>query len=119
MVRHGKEGLLAQAQPLRFHGGGHHLKGLARAHFMGQEYVVPVKDMGDGVKLVFPQLDFRVDTAENDVLPVILAGAGGIIKVVVFADQGLPPVRVFPYPVPEGVFDGLLFLLGQGGGVLV
>ena len=36
---------------------------------MGQEYVVPVKDMGDGVKLVFPQLDFRVDTAENDVLP--------------------------------------------------
>ena len=54
VVRHDKEGLLAQAQPLSLHRGGHHLKGLARAHLMGQQGVAAVEDMGDGVSAGVP-----------------------------------------------------------------
>ena len=82
---------------------------------MGQEHVVTVEDMSDGIELMLPKLDFGVDAAEGDVPPVVLAGPGGVVEVVVLADKGLPPVGVFPNPVPESVLDGLLLLLGQSG----
>ncbi|CUP84861.1 Uncharacterised protein [Enterocloster clostridioformis] len=46
---------------------------------------------------------------------VILAGTGAIHFFVVLAHQGLPPFRVSPNPVFEGIPNGLLFLCGQGG----
>ena len=71
--------------------------------------------MGDSTFLMFPQGDFRVHTGENDMASVILAGAGAIHFFVVLAHQGLPPFRVSPNPVLEGIPNGLLFLCGQGG----
>ena len=86
VVRHDKEGLLAQSQPLRLHSRGRHLEGLARAHFVGKEGVPAVKHMGDGAPLVFPQGDVRVHAAQDDVAPVILTGAGGVEQLVVGPD---------------------------------
>ena len=86
VVRHNKEGLLAQPQPLRLHSGGRHLKGLARAHFVRQQGVPAVKHMGDGPPLVFPQGDVRVHAAQDDVAAVILTGAGAIKQLVVGPD---------------------------------
>ena len=71
--------------------------------------------MGDSTFLMFPQGDFRVHTGENDMASVILAGAGAVHFLVVLAYQGLPPFRVSPNPVLEGIPNGLLFLCGQGG----
>ena len=82
---------------------------------MGQEGVAAVEDVGHGVDLMGLELDLRVHTGENDVAPIVFAGPGAVHFLVVLLDKGLPPPGVTPYPVPESVFQRLLFLLGQGG----
>ena len=119
MVGDGKEGLAAQAKPLALHGGGHHLKGLARAHLMGQKGVFPIENVGNRVALVLPQGDLRVHAGKYDVLPIVLAGPNGVESVIVGAYQLLAALGVLPNPVLESVFEGLLLLLGQGGLLLV
>ena len=86
---------------------------------MGQQRVSAVQDMGDGVPLVGPQTNFRVHAGKSDMLAAVLPGPGGVEQNVVTLCQLPPPVRVPPDPVPEGVLDGLLLLLGQRGFVLV
>ena len=115
VVGNDKEGFVAQPQPLGFHGSGYHLEGLARAYLMGKEGVAAVEHMGDRVELVLPQPDLRVHARKGDVAAVVFAGSGGIEQLVIPCDQGVPPVGVAPYPVPESVPDGLLLLLGEGG----
>ena len=115
MVRHHKEGFLAQPKPLGLHRGRHHLKGFARAHLMGQQRVAAVQDMGDGVLLVLPQGDGRVHAAEGDVAAIIFAGTGRVHFLVVLAHQSLAALRVAPNPVLKCLPDGLLLLCGQGG----
>ena len=119
VVRYGKEGFLTEAQALAFHRGGDHLKGLARAHLMRQQRIPAVEDMSDGVKLMLPQSDFRVDAAERDVPSVVLAGTGGIELLVIPLDKLMPPLRVLPHPIPKGILDGLLLLLGERRFLLV
>ena len=115
VVRHGKEGFLAQAEALALHGGGDHLKGLARAHLMGKERIAAVEVVGDGVSLMLPQRDLRIHARKDQVPAVIFPGTGGIEALVVELHQLPPPVRVLPYPVPERILYGLLLLLGEGG----
>ena len=115
VVGNDKQGLVAQPQPFGFHGSGYHLEGLARAHLVGKEGVAAVEHMGDRVELVLPQPDLRVHARKGDVAAVVFAGSGGIEQLIVPCDQGVPPVGVTPYPVPESVPDGLLLLLGEGG----
>ena len=110
MVGHHEDGLLAQAQALGLHGGGDHLEGLARAHLMGQECVAAVQHPGDGVELMGPELNGRVDAAEGDVAPIIFPGPDAVHLLIVLLYQGLPPLRVPPEPVPECVPNSLLFL---------
>ena len=119
MIGDGKQRLAAQPQPLALHGGGHHFKGLARAYLMGQEGIAAVEDVGHSVELVFPQLDLRVHAAKHDMPAVVLPGAGGVEQVIVLAHQDMAALGVPPEPVPEGVLDGLLLLLGQGGLLLI
>ena len=115
VVRHRKEGFLAQAEALSLHGGGDHLKGLARAHLMGKERVAAVEVVGDGAPLMLPQRDLRIHARKDQVPAVIFPGTGGIEALVVELHQLAPPVRVLPYPVPERILDCLLLLLGKGG----
>ena len=83
MVRYGKEGFLAQAEALALHGCGNHLKGLARAHLMGKEGVAAVEDMGNGIDLMRPQRDLRIDSHEIQVAAVILTGANAVELLVI------------------------------------
>ena len=115
MVRHDKNGFLAQSQPLRFHRRGYHFKGFSRANFVCQQRIPAVQHMGDGVFLMLPEGDFRVHTGENDVAAVILAGTSAVHFLVVLPYQRFAPLRVFPNPVLERIPDKLLFLRGKGG----
>ena len=115
MVRHNKEGFLAQSQTLTLHSGSHHFKGFARAYFVRQKRIAAVHHMGDGIQLMFPQGNGRVHAAKNNVAAVILTGAGGVHFLVVLAHQSLTAFRVFPNPIFESVPDGLLLLGCQGG----
>ena len=115
MVGDYKKRFLAQAQPLALHGGGGHLKGLARAHTMGQQGIPAVEHPGHCIALVGFQPDFRVHPHKGDVLSVIGAGPDRVKNAVVGRTQFGPPVRVFENPFPERLADGLLLLLGDGG----
>ena len=115
VVGNRKQTLAAQPQPLALHSGGDHFKGLACPYFVGKEGVAAIKNVSNSIELMLTEPDFRVHAGEDDVLPVILAGAGGIEKVVVLSYQRLAAVRVFPHPLLKSVLDGLLFLLGEGG----
>ena len=115
VVRHNKEGFLAQPQTLTLHGGSHHFKGFASAYLVRQQRIAAVQHMSDSVFLVFPQGDGRVHAAESNVSAVVFTGTGGVHFLIVLADQSLAAVRVFPNPVFESVPDRLLLLGGQGG----
>ena len=119
MIGHGEQRFLAKSQSLAFHDGGHHFKRLPSPHFVGQQRISAVQNMGDGVPLVRPQTNFRVHAGKSDMLAAVLPGPGGVEQNVVTLRQLPPPARVPPDPVPEGVLDGLLLLLGQRGFVLV
>ena len=115
MVRHDKNGFLAQSQPLGFHRRGYHFKGFSRANFVCQQRIPAVQHMGDGVFLMLSEGDFRVHTGENDVAAVILAGTSAVHFLVVLPYQRFAPLRVFPNPVLERIPDKLLLLRGKGG----
>ena len=115
MIRHHENGLAAQPQALALHGCGHHLKGLARAHFVSQQGIPAVQHMGDSVFLMLPQSDFRVHAGEHDMAAVILPGTGAVHFLVVLPNQRFAALRVFPNPVFESVLDKLLLLCRQGG----
>ena len=115
MVRHDKNGFLAQSQPLRFHRRGYHFKGFSRANFVCQQRIPAVQHMGDGVFLMLPEDNFRVHPGENDVAAVILAGTSAVHFLVVLPYQRFAPLRVFPNPVLERIPDKLLLLRGKGG----
>ena len=119
VVRHHIEGFLAQAQALALHAGGYHLVGLARPHHMGQQSVAAVEDMGDGVDLMGPQGDSRIDADKIQVASVVLPGPDGVKTLVVELAQPVPAALVFPNPVLKLLLDELLLALGDGGLFLV
>ena len=80
---------------------------------MGQQGIPAIKHMCDRTELMLPQSDIRVHSHEMDMGSVVLPGTGGIEKLIVFLHQLFPALRILPHPVPEGILDGLLFLLGQ------
>ena len=83
MVGNNKQGLLTQAQPLAFHGGGYHFKGLACSNHMGKQSIAAIKDMGDGVDLMGSQLDLRVHAYKVQVTAIVLTGTDGVELLVV------------------------------------
>ena len=78
MVWHGNKCFTAQAQPLFFHCGGNHFVSFTRANHMGQQGVVAVQDVGNGIALVRPQRDFRVHAEKLNVTSIIFARANTI-----------------------------------------
>ena len=78
MVWHGNKRFTAQAQPLFFHCGGNHFVSFTRANHMGQQGVVAVQDVGNGIALVGPQCDFRVHAEKLNVTSIIFARANTI-----------------------------------------
>ena len=115
MVGHHEHGLMAQSQALALHRGGNHLKGLARAHLMGQEGIAAIEDVGNGVDLVRLQLDLRVDAVKLYPASIVFTGPDAVHFLIVLLHQGLPPLGVPPYPVLKLIPEGLLLLRRQGG----
>ena len=115
MVGHDVEALLGEAEPPRLHAGGDHLVGLAGAHAVGQEGVVPVEDVGDRVFLVLHEGDLRRHARKADVAAIVLPRAHAVVDLVVLRDKGFPAAHVPEDPLAEGVPDQLLLLLGQHG----
>ena len=66
---------------------------------MGQQGVPSVEDAGDGVHLMGPQGDLRVDAHKGQVAPVILTGPYAVELVVVEPCQPLPALGVLPDPI--------------------
>ena len=86
---------------------------------MGQQGVPSVEDVGDGVHLMGPQGDLRVDAYKFQMTSIVLTGPYAVEFVVVEPRQPLPPGRVFPYPVLERLLDKLLLALGDSRFLLV
>ena len=82
---------------------------------MCQQSIASIKHMRDGVSLVRSQIDFRVHAYKGNMGTVVLSGSCAVETLIVNPNQFFTPFRVFPYPFPKSVLDGLLFLLGQGG----
>lgn len=98
---------------------GHHFKGFARAHFMSQQGIPTVEDMGDGTHLMGAQGDLRVHALKADMLSIVFAGPDGVEYLIVDGAQPLPAVDVFPYPFGKLLLDQFLPVLGDGGFLFV
>ena len=119
MVGHYEQGLLTQPQALALHGRGHHFKGFSGTNFVCQQCISTIKHMSNGVFLVLTEGNIRVHTTEYNMIAVVLTGSGRVEQLIVFAHKGFPSAGVFPNPVTESIFDGLLFLLCQSSLLLV
>ena len=115
MVRHHKEGFLAQAQPLGFHRRRHHLERLPCPHYVCKQGVAAIEDVGDGVHLMLPQGDLRIHAGKVDVAAVVFTGSVAVEQNVVRLADLLPPFRVFPYPLRKRLLQQLLLALCNGG----
>ena len=71
MVGHHEQALVTEPQALALLGGGDHLEGLACPHYVCQQGVPAVENVGDGVDLVGTEPDFRVNTHEVQVGTVV------------------------------------------------
>ena len=111
MVRHNKEGFLAQSQTLALHCGSCHFKGFPSPDFVCKQRISPIKYMSDGILLMLTEGNIRIHTAKTNMAAVILTRSGGIKQFIVFCDQSFTPVRFFPYPVLKSILYRLLFLL--------
>ena len=74
------------------------------------------------ISLVFPKLDFRVHTTENDVASIVLTGTQAVEFIVVKAAESFSALRVRPDPILKALLNQLLlclcdcrFLLVQNG----
>ena len=86
---------------------------------MGQQRISTIQNMGNGISLVFPQSDFRAHSPKIDMRAIVFSGTVRIVTLIVELNQGLPPLRIFPNPLPECVLNGLLLLLRQGCFLLI
>ena len=115
MVRYHKEGFLAEAQPLGFHGRRHHLERLPCPHYVCKQGVAAIEDVGDGVHLMLPQGDLRIHAGKVDVAAVVFPWAVAVEQDIVCLADLLPPFRIFPYPLRKRLLQQLLFALCNGG----
>ena len=117
MVWHGNKRFTAQAQPLFFHCGGNHFVSFTRANHMGQQGVVAVQDVGNGIALVRPQRDFRVHPEKLNVTSIIFARANTIKFFIVQRHQTFTALTVLENPVFKSIFYhpllGLCFFGGR------
>lgn len=63
------------------------------------------------ISLVFPKLDFRVHTTENDVASIVLTGTQAVEFIVVKAAEPFSALRVRPDPILKALLDKLLLCL--------
>ena len=113
MIGDHKQAFLAQAQPFALLRSRYHLERLPGPHYMGKQGVTAVEDMGNGIDLMRPQCDLRIDSHEIQVAAVILAGANAVELLVIQLSQLLPAFRIAPYPIGKGLLDKLLLALGD------
>lgn len=83
------------------------------------QHIAAIQDVSDGTPLMLAERDFRVHAGKYDMLSVIRTGSDRVESFVVFLHKRFSPGRLFPYPLTESVFNGLLLLLGKGSGFLV
>ena len=83
MIGDHKQAFLTQAQPFALLGRRYHLEGLPSPNYMRKQGVAAVEDMGNGIDLMRPQRDLRIDSHEIQVAAVILTGANAVELLVI------------------------------------
>ena len=86
---------------------------------MGKQGVAAVEDMGNGIDLMRPQCNLRVDSHKVQVAAVILTGPNAVELLIIQLGQLLPAFRIAPNPISKGLLNKLLLSLCDGGFFLV
>ena len=115
MVGDNEQTLVAQTQPFALLRRRNHLPSFPSPHNVCQQGIPAIQDMGNGVDLVGPQGDLRVDPGKIDMAAVIFPRTDAVEFVIIEPCQPLPALRVFPYPILKRLLDERLFPLCDGG----
>ena len=115
VIGDGDQRLIAQSQPLALLSCGHNFEGFACAHNVCQQRIAAVQNMGNGIDLMGPQGDFRINAYKIQMAAVVFTGPNRVEGFIIEFTQPFPTLRVFPYPVGKCLLDELLLGLGNGG----
>ena len=115
VVGDNEQTLVAQTQPFALLRRRNHLPSFPSPHNVCQQGIPAIQDMGNGVDLVGPQGDLRVDPGKIDMAAVIFPRTDAVEFVIIEPCQPLPALRVFPYPILKRLLDERLFPLCDGG----
>ena len=94
MIRHHKQTLLAQSQTFALLSGGYHLERLPSPHRVCQQSVSAIEDVGNGIHLMGPERNFRVNANKIQMASVILSGTDAVELFIVEPGQPLPAIGV-------------------------
>ena len=119
VIWNNKQRFLAQSKSLAFHRRSCHFKGFSCTDFVCQKRISTIKHMSNGIFLMLPKCNIRVHAAKSDMRTIIFTRTSAVKQFIVFLHQMFSATRFFPYPVGEGIFNCLLFLLCQCGFFLV
>ena len=86
---------------------------------MCKQGISTIENVGNCIRLMCPQADFRINAGKGNMLTVILPGASGVKLLIIAFYKGLPSVCIVPYPITELILYRLLFLLCKDGSVLI
>lgn len=78
---------------------------------MCKQRIAAVEDVRHRISLVFPKLDFRVHTTENDMTSVVLTGTQAVEFIVVKAAESFSALRVRPNQILKALLDQFLLCL--------
>ena len=78
---------------------------------MCQQGVAAVKHTGNGVHLMFSQMDIGIHAGEGQVRSIVLSRHKAVELIIVNALQFSAPRRVFVHPLLKGVFQKFLLVL--------
>ena len=105
MVWYDKQGFTAQSEPFGLHRRRNHLEGFPCTHGVCKQRIPAVKDVRHRISLVFPKLNFRVHTAENDVASIVLTGTQAVEFLVVKDAKPFSAFGVRPDPILKALLD--------------
>ena len=115
MIRHHKQAFLTQPQPLALLSGGYHLERLPSPHRVCQQSVSAIEDVGNGIHLMGPERNFRIDSHKIQMASVIFPWPDTVESLIVERRQPLPAFWISPDPVRKFLFDLFLLSLSNGG----
>ena len=114
VIWNNEQRFIAQSESFRLLRRRNHFKGFARPYCVSEKCIAAVKNVGNGIFLMFPKFNFRVHSIKGNVASVILTRSDTVKLLIVNPAQSFSAGRIRPYPLLKCSLNKFLLGLSDG-----